>query len=285
MTQGLFEFRNSGNENLSWPEKYEMEGVVSPETSRECNITNHGEAPVLNISLKFNSIFKEEKTGKAVFSKTDQFVINAIAPGATFTFHVVNQSPFLVEANYPQEATLRIRGESMERIVPLTYSNTVLDLAGQQPFAPSYIHWRGVPKQAQSTKTVAPIVIPNSSNARPTFVPKATFSPIEGENNDAAAKRRLATRQGLTQLMEEAEQLLRKCEDMSKPAPQAQVDDWKRRAEKFLETNLDRSFVLRFRIALPYSSGTSGLDEAHGNLWREVYSRWMHLAEFLNKLD
>lgn len=67
----------------------------------------------------------------------------------------------------------------------------------------------------------------------------------------------------------------------AEPLPEAQLNDWANRTEKFLKTIGD-AYVIRFRsnVGLATNLSPQGLDQAHVLYWHVIRTRLIRLNEF-----
>ena len=103
----------------------------------------------------------------------------------------------------------------------------------------------------------------------------------------AAAKatldaKRTRVREGLGLFIAQGNGLMQEISaNPSHPVPLNEANDWDRRAENFLNSELGNSFVVRFGDATgapPVS--LTGADPAHQNLWYGIYTRVLRLEQF-----
>ena len=104
---------------------------------------------------------------------------------------------------------------------------------------------------------------------------------------DAETTRRLAIREGLGSFVAEGDDLMARCIDITKPVPLDRTNDWANRVETFLSTQLDKSYVNRFRDSTgtpPAQMPVSGADSEHQNVWAQIYFRVLRLQQFSQQL-
>ncbi len=126
VTQWLSTTTNGGKKDISWPftpEEQKKKQYV--EVVTRCDVTNHGEIALKNLRLNFEIAFYEgrsmTKDTIPVYSYRRLVLVDFLQPigkpNSTFSFYLVNQSPFLVVVNYPREAKFQVIGESKEQSI------------------------------------------------------------------------------------------------------------------------------------------------------------------------
>jgi len=104
---------------------------------------------------------------------------------------------------------------------------------------------------------------------------------------EAVSSTRRAIRYKLAGFVNEGLQLSNRCANESEPAPVAEANQWAERTEAFLCTNLDESYVARFRNSsglLPLTANSIS-SIPHKDLWGGLYLRLARLNEFLEELS
>ena len=140
-TESLLGFRREGGSQMIW-----CEG--QSQFIERCVLYNHGTATLLNLTLDFPiTFYKGNSTDEAdiVSRHLHRIGISVVKPEIPFIFYLVNQSRFLVKADFPTEAHLQIAGETERRTAAFTPRGEGIDqLLQNMPssvFAPSQIEW------------------------------------------------------------------------------------------------------------------------------------------------
>ena len=103
---------------------------------------------------------------------------------------------------------------------------------------------------------------------------------------DAEAEHRIKIREEIGSYVAEGDSLMDICADVTKPIPIYQTNEWAKRVEAFLSTNLDQSYVNRFRDwtgILPTSP--AGLGGEHRDWYAYIYNRISRLEQFSQQLS
>jgi len=100
-------------------------------------------------------------------------------------------------------------------------------------------------------------------------------------DRDARTAKKKHIREQLGKFIEDGNALKSRCEDSALPVPLADANDWNRRVETFLETELGHSYVIRFRDRTGiFQSEIINGDDAHTYMWSAFYNFLFRLEQF-----
>jgi len=103
---------------------------------------------------------------------------------------------------------------------------------------------------------------------------------------DAAQMERRAIRVKMAEFIKEGLALTRRCANESEPPPTEEADEWAARTESFLRTNLDESYVARFRSSSGLPLWATSINSApHRKLSTGIHVRLARLNQFLEELS
>ncbi|MGD0184238.1 MAG: hypothetical protein ABSC25_03205 [Roseiarcus sp.] len=106
---------------------------------------------------------------------------------------------------------------------------------------------------------------------------------VAGQQSEAA--RRETIREGLARLIEAGEGLKNQFSDPSAPTPLDATADWEKQVEAFLNAQLGKSYVIRFRSRTGVQSLVlSGGDEVRKSTWFRLHAGLFRLNEFSQQL-
>jgi hypothetical protein len=123
---GIFVVPNDSDRDQKWPDKHTM---VTARTAHNpgiwawrCTLTNHGPTNLLSAAVPIRIWFGNEKP-----ELVHTVIASPLDSGKDFTFYLVNDCHELVNAVWPDTATVQIFGESHPRSVPLrrTYKTPI----------------------------------------------------------------------------------------------------------------------------------------------------------------
>jgi hypothetical protein len=99
-------------------------------------------------------------------------------------------------------------------------------------------------------------------------------------------KRNREIRESLGEYLERGRELMRLCTNEKSPPPDDEANQWADEVEQFLHSQLDSSYVSRFRSSagLPLSAN-SIFSLEHRNLWAGIHVRVARLTEFITELS
>lgn len=107
---------------------------------------------------------------------------------------------------------------------------------------------------------------------------------VVADRNARAAKKQYI-REQLGKFIEDGNAIKIRCEDSALPVPLGDANDWKERVETFLETELDHSYVIRFRDRTGiFQSEIINGNDARVNMWSSFYNFIVRLEQFSQKL-
>ena len=110
---------------------------------------------------------------------------------------------------------------------------------------------------------------------------------IAAESTANNQETRKNIRVALGRFIHEADSLMARCRDMTISPPNDDSNAWAQRVETFLLSNLDESYIPRFRdgsnIIPLLPAGMSSRD--HSNLYRDLQIRIARLNEFMSRYD
>jgi hypothetical protein len=105
-------------------------------------------------------------------------------------------------------------------------------------------------------------------------------------SRDAEVERRLKIREELGSFVAEGDSLMAICADTTNPIPIHQINEWAKKVETFLLTQLGQSYVSRFRDwtgIIPTSP--TGLGGEHRDYYFYTYYRIFRLDQFSQQLS
>ncbi len=144
------------------------------------------------------------------------------------------------------------------------------------------------------TKAVDPIdadhidiVKPSSQNSASYIAFKAAYAEatIPGLKTELDEReKRHKVRVALGAFLEEGRTLMVQCANESVPPPEQEADAWARKVEAFFHTEMDDSYIARFRdgSGLPLTA-TSIQSAPHSRLWSGIWVRTSRLQEFIKE--
>lgn len=150
----LMPVHNGKKKPIRWPyslRELNQKGVKLPGMAWRCDVTNHGEVAILSTVLAFDVRFYEGSNVSSedtpAFSHVHSIAIDPLQPTKTFSFYIVNQSPFMTLVHHPRNAVVQVAGELARRSIPLVGSGrTILDILPAEMFPPTRIPWTGLPR-------------------------------------------------------------------------------------------------------------------------------------------
>lgn len=106
---------------------------------------------------------------------------------------------------------------------------------------------------------------------------------LERQLDDSGKKKKI--RETLGVFLEQGQELQRKCANEKEPPPDDEADKWASEVEEFLMTELDKSFVSRFRSSAGVPLTANSISSiSHRQLWHSIRTRIYQLAKFIEEL-